>query len=741
MIEQLQKTRLTARLLLADLQSGKFPSVPQVVDRARQELFDRGIPGQPLTRLLPAVPGLPIGGESGQDVMKVYQELREDLDLLYEALLKLSVNGTDLYEVFATRRDNLALRLKALKIELLTLLAQLHAGGQYNVFDSFNTLEMVDLIQTTAYLDLDEGSVLLKPDAQNSLRYDGSRVKLVRERTSDGSQAHFQGNFLLAFSPYRLDSWYATLGPNTYYEAVVNVTGADYNAGGTEEILLNAVRVQPTGPLHVEIEWSPDGYNFHPLGGGASRALTDSHTFHFKPVRVGYLRFRVRRSPGASTSAEGEVTPVGIKRIELFQRGYTSFGQLFSREWELPFPVSSVVSQLDQELPYGTEITAYVSQDGTNWFKLNAGPTLFENTLTKTLALTSFELEEDDNPRIWKATVPDFPLPETGQLISGVDQVYLEAFPFHWDKVLDPRHLPSLADFEAPINEKRGDCFRPRGVLEDPNGSADGFVSDRNPLVLHEDGYLCLCLIQSDGQLVLQPGYNYRLVAHVWCPSPKTLENQKIAVVNNLVGESADEVAVAPLSVYVNEEKVYEKETAAPALSYLALSNWQTRINLRQGWNKIELLVQLPGNFAAGQNGVASSDVYVVFQPNVFDPNRRDELGIEELRAFPDSWKKVSDFDLRYNTPIGLKEVWAWKLDSRGRVQYLVTNHNPLNDPTGTYWTIDGQNRGQVEQLALTYTVELPKDNTKSLYFRADLKMSPEAASPPVLHSYKLLVN
>lgn len=741
MIERLQKRRVLDRLILKELQSGNFPQIDQVLSDAERLIETRGEWGRPLTRLRPAIAGLPIGGETGRDIQTTFQELREDLELLYEALINLSVQTNDVYEVFAVRRDQLSARVNALRVELNGLLGQLHAGGQYTLTDSFNTLDLLDLNQTTAEVDLAEGLVTLPLDARRSVLYDGSKVKLFREVPLKGTFPA-GSNFLSVFSPYRLDAWQGQFAQGGSYTAIVNVTGADYDRGGNEEVLLNGVRITPTGPVSVKLEWSPDGRNFHPLEAEINQTIRDRHTFRFSPVPVGYLRFTLKPVGGAGA--------MGVKRIELLRESYQDSAAVYSVPFQLPFPVQTVTLETDQETPFGTKVENYVSQDGRTWLPFRGEPLRFSNVQWKQVELRNFQRERTDDARFWKHALPDYPLPELGELYAGDDQVMLGAYLFDWTAVRDREHAPTRGEWLEPLTEVRESPFRPRGYLETPEAPVDAFVEDRNPLALYQEdaqSYLVLGIVQSDGQWVLQPGYNYRLRLPVWCPLPRALENQEIGIVNPTVSGGTAGTIVAPFSFYVNGEKVYEQTTSVGSLDALESNSYQSRVTLQQGWNELELLLQIPSDLVPGTNGLASGSVYLYLQPNVFSDTRDTSLGIDVVRAYPEPWRKVSEFDLRYNTPLAHTEVWSWKLTSGGTVDYLLLNHDPLNSGTDRdgnilpYWTVDGQNKGALESIALRYAVQLPKENARNLYFRSDLSSSPQATAPPVLRSYRLTVN
>jgi hypothetical protein len=753
MIARLQKTKLVEEILLKTLQSGVYPETSSVLEEVQAQLGNRAF-GKPLTRLRPAVPGRPIGNTLGTDLYLTQLELREDLETLYTGLINLSARAVDAYSIFSVRRDRLSLKMAQLKVQAGTMLAQVSAGSRASVSDSFNTLEHVDLDRTNAYLELNEGVATLKPDNAQSVAYDGRRIRVTQLNRPLGA-VELGMPFSAVFTAYRTDAWYVQVPSlESEYDVVVSVTGADYEQGDTEEVEVNALRVQPTGPLKLRLQWSPDGFNWHELEPGVDTLVTDQRTFHFQTIRAGYLRLRLKPSGGVSNNAY----VLGLKKIELFQRGYNTQTTLYSQEWTFSQPVHTVVAELEKETPSGTRIDSYLAQnpDGP-WIKIGNGPVAFGTVRAPQITLKDFN-PESDLKRFYYSTVPDqYVLPESGELWGGRNQVHLSAFPWNWNASMDRDHLPMREDWQQPRGVVRQGIFGNRGELSSADAVEDGWVEDRNPLAFQEyngESYSVLAVTQSDGEFSLQPGYNYRVRSYLYCSTPLTLEGQKIGVVNPADTGGISSAVVAPHSLYLNGVKVYERKDCVLSLDNLTES-YQATLPLQQGWNELELLVQIPADLPTlretEDSGVSSGGIYLYFQPDVF--NHIDSI-ITESRAYREPWKKVSEFDLRYNVAPGRREVWSWWRDATtDAVSGVLFNHNPANPTSGSvdfdedapFYTVDGLNAGRVVELELRYTVERTDLDTdiypRSLWFRADLSKDPDATSPPLLHGYRLIVN
>ncbi len=768
MIAQLQKTRLISRLLLDQLREGRFPSISEALETSTRIMRGRSF-GAPLTRLSPALTGEPISGPDGTYITRMFQELRGDLELLYEAILRLASETLDLYNLFAVRRDRLGMKLSDYRAAIGTLLAQVSAGSRLSAGDSFNTLDRVDLTRTTTFIDLVEGIATLPIDNHSSVAYDARGLQVLEERI-DGQPVVSGTNlprFVQVFSPFRLDAWYLNLPLAGVFTAVVNVTGADYNLGAGEEIYLNALQVEPTAPLLLQVDWSPDGFNWHPLDPVISEVIRDKRTFHFQEILVGYLRFQIRQAPGVS----GEAPAVGIKRIQLLKRGFGSSAQLYSQPWEFSDRVHSAVVETETSLPLGSRLQTYLSRNADGpWLPITQGPLTF-GTVEWTdppVPLTSFRVEPLPDgtlpaiPRFWESPL-NFtaqPLPETGELTAGLNQLELGAFYYSWVRHQDREHIPVPEDWAPPRSEARLGLFDASAVIGTADVGSTYFTTNKTPLAFAVDSrgaqYLALCLLQPDGNFSLQPGYNYRLRVALYCPIPITLPGQRVGVVN-LSGDT--EAVVAPFSVYLNGRQLFASERTVTHVNALSGSTNQYSLPLQSGWNDLEFYLQLPSDLPTLKSeGKVGTEMFFYFQPNVLAPDLEKTSGIRTVRAYRDPWTRVQEFDLRQNIPLGRNTVWAWKLSreaaTAGNLTAVLLNFDPMNnrptddtttDTPGT--TLDTVNAGQRANLALRYAVDytavsdLVEQEGKVLYFRADFTQEPGSGPPPVLYSYRILVN
>lgn len=751
MIGFLQKSKILAESMLNRMRGGEAPSVTRALPDVSAFLNGRRF-GAPHTRLRPAVLGQPIGGPRGDDIQVMLEELLEDLKLGYGALIAMASRTIDQYDIFAVRRDRLTMRANQLRLNVATLLAQQSAGRRTSVVDSFNTLDFVDPDRTTAQIDLDEGICTLPPNASNSIRYDGTRVKVVKSLAPPGTVLGGPP-FEVILSSYRLDAWYVGLPVGTTYEAHLNVTGADYEKGPSEEVPINAIRVDPTGPMHIEIEWSPEGLNWHKLSPAIAQTIRDKTTFHFNPVNLGFLRVFLRHSEEITASAVNETRPIGMKHLELMARGFTSVASLYSTEFNFTEPVHTVVAELDFDKPFGTQIISYIAQaEEGPWVRLEGSPVIFDTVVSNEERVDANSVAEEvpGNPAtMWLFQIPEArqPLPESGELIAGRGQIHASAFKFDWKLTGDPSHIPELPDFETPAAVVRTGVFRSLGELG--GLASDAFTDGKNPVASDSrtGGYMVIAIVQGDGDFALQPGYTYRFRTYVWCPTPITLERQGIGVVNPRTSGGSGGVAVAPLSLYVNGRKVYQKETCATQLSELSGSAFQTTVALKQGWNSLDLYTQLPADLDAGVAGLATANVYIYFQPNLFSTNLTEDLGIEYIQAYQEPWRRYSEFDLRYNVPLLKREAWSWKLDITDNIYtHVLLNHDPTNSvertsPHATFQTLDGVLAGYQVDLILRYPSARTDITATSLFFRSEFVQDGSASSPPVLRSYRLITN
>lgn len=255
---------------------------------------------------------------------------------------------------------------------------------------------------------------------------------------------------------------------------------------------------------------------------------------------------------------------------------------------------------------------------------------------------------------------------------------------------------------------------------------------------------MVLAILEGSGAKVLQPGYNYKLTSYIRCLTPISLENQSFGVVNE--GGSANQI-IAPFSVYLNNNKVFQKKECTDTVAGLNSSNFQTTLSFEAGWNVLEVLIQIPEDIAANAGGAAASNVFFYMQPNLYANEAVNNLGIEEFRAYRDPWTRKSEFNLRYNTPIKKRDVWAFKQNlSTGKYtdvifNWDITNSNLAASAHGSKYTIDGLLVPYVTTLILRYPSEKSNQAARSLFFKSEFSKSKESSSPARLLSYKLLIN
>src|SRR5581483_11746662 len=201
----------------------------------------------------------------------------------------------------------------------------------------------------------------------------------------------------------------------------------------------------------------------------------------------------------------------------------------------------------------------------------------------------------------------------------------------------------------------------------------------------------------------------------LWADAPTTLQNQQIGVLNP---GGVLNAKVVPISVYLNGVKVFQNQGAATQVADLNGSAFQFSMALNQGFNELQILVQVPQILASGVVGVSANNIFLYIQPNLFSSNLQDNLGISYIQSYKDPWPRLSEFNLRYNTPPAVREVWAWDenlqypgttLDG-GKLQYVLFNNDVTNSPPAagnltpqSFQTIDGTNYGVPTSLIVRY--------------------------------------
>jgi hypothetical protein len=128
--------------------------------------------------------------------------------------------------------------------------------------------------------------------------------------------------------------------------------------------------------------------------------------------------------------------------------------------------VHTVVVQTVQQTPVGTRIDGFVSQSPTGpWLPIvPTQPLLFDNRLWVETAMNQVVEEDTTNPAtFWQFPIDPSaqPLPGTGELVAGRNQLRLDAYAFDWRQVGDKLHLPTQADWAKPLGKCAPGCSSP----------------------------------------------------------------------------------------------------------------------------------------------------------------------------------------------------------------------------------------------------------------------------------------
>lgn len=740
MISKIQKTNLIDRITKIRLLSGTKIIPDEILGAAENLLINKQL-GRPLTIFRPAVPSLPVGGRDGKDLERTFQELLEDLEVLYKAVENLSLNHADLYELLIARDSLITLGISDVTARVNTLLAQLSVISKDSITTDFHRLDDIDFARTTADVDIIEGSASLSPDNTFSRSYPHQKIKVIKEtgNTQPGSR------FLNVFNPSNSSFWYSYLNTDDVYEIIISLTGADYDKGDTEEVPVNGIRIDTITSLKLSVDWSPDGYNWHSLNPTVERVIDKLANISFETVTVGYLRLKIRKHL---------TNEVGIRNITFMERAHALSAAIYSNLYVTNKPIRNLSFRLNANIPAGTRVNSFISQayDGP-WIPVGRDIVTFDNLQDIRITLDNFSALSSGS-YFYKAEVPDpYLLPETGELVVGSEQVLIKAFPYDWGVEQAPNRIPELSDWDNPNGIVRGGTFSPLGDIGNSSELTSGFYTERNPLaydVLGDSFYNVIVVSQSDGNFLLQPGYNYNLEVMMYASTPKTITNCKIGLVN--YGGAASAI-ILPHAVYLNSVKVYEGTKSVTSVDEITDS---MTLNIEHGWNRYNLCMQLPLgvelDHSDGSNGVSSGAIHLYFQPCLYTPSRASVYGIDSIQAYNAPWTKVSELFLKYSVSPGNKTVWAWDIEeSNGNVVGVLFNHNPLNPAPGrlgystgqSYYTIDGLNAPQASDINLFYTVERvnTSQNPRHLYVRLELEKSESVYSIPQVYGYSIIIN
>ena len=729
MIGTRQKKYLLDVVLKKHLQKGIVPSIQTLINEAGRKLVGK-IWGTPTTTLRPAVRGTRVGGENGTDIYDTYTELADDTTVLYKEIVNSAEKALTHYQSFSSKHSFLRRRLQKINQNIERLLSFFSKGVRYTFYDTLVSTDSIDLLETTAELDLDEGAAILPRAISTLSPIDLSNTEIIETLLPQGIEQY--GSFYDILTSFQNTAWQAVLNDNTYI-ATIRISNTLQT--------INGFYVDPLTSLNIKIEWSNDGFNFYSLLAGD---INTPKTWSFDTIQANYFKIFITGQD------------VGIRQIKPLVINFANnavvetitLNALDVSNTKVPIQMAEI--SVDTYLPKGTDIKAYITADDINlpqnWIRIDTNPVVLASILSQ-----SIQLDKKDFVTIDAST----PVPLYSSLIAGSNvligtealtkgnrQFLVEYFNYTWNDEGDPNHVPSKADWDNRINALQG-YFTPISTAATSDAISDGACMSVAKNMMCEVAeqttgtaeWLVVGLLDGAGNTLLTSGGNYRFTSYIHTPSDMLLIEQPCLVYNPTVYGGTGSPVVAPFHIYLNDRSILYSKTSFTNLESVGINDYTATYSFKKGWNKLEIYMYFPGIGATDvdQTGLATSAVGLYFRPNI--------LGFDttsyKVQATYGYQKNISEFELKYSIPLGSKDYWAWasRLDPNSSWKVLLNF-----DLTQSSAVLDGINLPMKPVLHLNFN-RSSEDMLNAIRLKFELSKTSEVNTTPKLYGYTLYLN
>lgn len=442
MIRSIQLKRQIEKIVLERLRAGKFPALETITARLAW-VFRGRAPGSPLLRLRPA--GYRQTSSAG-DYNASFAELGEDLETAFAAALEED-------DQFVRQSVYLDTQFRYLEQRLKSLVER----AQYEEMgDSFADLTRVDLVQTTALVDLENGVVTL-PQSEGSVRIPPDKITCQVGLETPYLKASELSSFARALDDDLHTAWLYEVRAEEKLSVSVS---AILDLG--EEMTVNRLTVDANAD-NVELWCLQDG-KWRLI---QASTLSGRRCFDFGPLTARYLKLvLVKHAPD---SFDGEYAyRFSCRDVRLYRMGYVGTGSLVSTFY--PFPpgvVGRLTLNAEVERPPLTDIKYYVNFNKTEpfWQPLADNRLDLSQLVQKEMLFTGYELHQNVGGLNFYRLRPDVPAGTVFEpsLTRGLSKylkkrAYIEK---------EPGYKPDLADWLAiPPYEITSSYKSPQNIFD-----------------------------------------------------------------------------------------------------------------------------------------------------------------------------------------------------------------------------------------------------------------------------------
>lgn len=689
-IREKRFTQMVEDVLQESLQQGHLPSSSQFLSQLNQRLVHERL-DEPRFQFRPR-------REHETATASAYNEdfasIHHDLSLLYQTIIDQYEQGRTHLDQFEIDRKQLDVALNDIERNLDDqVLLEGDAGWTTTKTETFDTMEHVDTLTTTADVDLSTHTVQIprgKNTSHRVFRRPALHFQLAPNLRPVTERLNVGGTPLDMLSDEATTSW-----QEVYASQEQRIISGTLYADFDEPTSMNRIVFHPqtVQPLQVTVEMTPDNQNWFALPYHESeKTVTGEAAWDFPAVRVRRLRFVLRKSEADYDNYRHKDHTYSF--AYLFGMKHLSFHTMtFQEEAVLQteaipavttrgdkYPVNKVSLETTEELPGGTAIDYEVGlppaegDQAIRWRPIDplqrnhpTKPTLIDFQRITNAPPTTFAIDEELSASEYELDqfrANGVRLYEAGRItnrtiLEGTDRLYMGKDTWgiqYYENDLGDDHEPSADDWQSP------------------------------PHLIHRD---------------IQPMRNGEagVIIQQFTTDTPTHLRATTGMYSDKEGRliTATPASTDPLAIYLNGELLFAGTPGARD---------QITYRLQAGWNDLRVFVYTSAT-ADTSNG-ATVDL-------AFDPRRESSQVFMQANAMT----QVSLFDLRYN--VRNNDWTKYALTTINGETVVVANHFV---PGITY---------------VFHYAFAAEDIGNTLYLRATLRRTAGASyQTPTLSQYRL---
>ena len=565
---------------------------------------------------------------------------------------------------------------------------------------------------STVWVDTSEG-VATVPTVNSTQIINPNSINVVSQTVPDAG-SFLSSNPKNAFDSQYNSNWICLFNKPGWAECVISVPVT----------YINTLTITPLSGINILIDYSLGSNVYSTV---INDVIYSKTTYIIDQLNVTNLRIRFRPA-----NASLPVT-CGITEIVIYTSTSERLAELVSTLFSPTNPFTTVKMDYEGTVPSNSIISLYYSTSSSgDWSQLKVG----EWTSISSPNNTTFYVNPNQATAspiyrgLYGIPIGTNPQPLTtgqGQLQVGLNQMQVQSFYKDWridglvPKILAPsdfegqivsttwcgvdsqaintdqfivQHNNQTNISDSPLLSQGGQfLFFQRPITYTPASSVDSAYQ-----------HLCIVPLQNTQFNSLQYSYNYSFSYQVFCPNSFTYSDAKYWFYQGFRKTGSASYrninkSFASFSMYVNG--ILVAGTANPYTIYsdnsydvAGFQGVNFPLSLTQGWNKIEMFMNVVNPNIFSSDGLDSTFPYVqlYITPSLFDPSFQNSLS-SQISALDGSGvtKPISEFDLLWNAPSSPIN-WAWSSD-RNSLLFNLKNVNP----------IDGYFTGVSPNCVLTY--------------------------------------